>query len=165
VLFFSICKVSLIDDNEIEMMFGGAPPLKKVGSDETDPPKPTSSPAAGGGFSTNAYMLVYRRVDPVTNVFAVPSSEIPAAVREQIQQENEEFLKERAEYIKRRDAIHCNVWYASDPSAPEELKSFQVSSNKHETLEQLLVRTRGLSRANCRVPANVVPFYRLNVER
>lgn len=149
------CPVSVVEESEIELMFGGAPPLKRTTTpaavDENgDAPAPLKimPNTAAGGFSTNAYMLVYRRCDPSSNVSVISDSEIPPVVRLQIEQENEDFRKEKAEYIKRRDAIYCTVWYSSNPtetSAPGDLKTFEVPTNKHQTLEQLLAETRTIA--------------------
>ena len=62
-------------------------------------------------------------------------NEIPSSVREEINVENEQYLKERDEFIKRRDNLTIKVLYLDD--------SYIVSiSNIHFLLQNIHSSTR-----------------------
>ena len=80
--------------------------------------------------STNAYMLNYRQIDSryhlpsIFSMFLVivlhskapmQIAEILPAVKTEIEAENEQFLKEKAEYIKRRDNLTIKVSFLTHP--------------------------------------------------
>jgi len=134
---------------------------------------PSSSSSSSPGklplhssYSTNAYMLIYRLVDPERNMKSVESDSIPETQLQWIQQENIMFDRLRAEHQKRLDNVSLTVFYDKSlggvadeqvpgtktsnphPSATEDMLTFTVNVDKHETLDTALhmVYEAGLTR-------------------
>lgn len=65
-------------------------------------------------------------------------------MREEIQKENEEYEKAKAEWKKRQNAVHLTVYHNL---TGEQTSSFPATSDKNHTLETTIVRIFKLSRA------------------
>jgi ubiquitin carboxyl-terminal hydrolase 47 len=163
---FNDASVTEIENAEIELMYGQDAHKITSGTDDEvcfvlraksmlndsliayyhlQKPKPLNNAA----FSTNAYMLMYRRRDASKNNNTAPQpQDIPDYIQEMIAKENEEFERSRAEYIKRRDAVPLSVFYepkafsvAQSGDLPEgKYPSVQITMDKHDSLEQTIVR-------------------------
>lgn len=180
---FNDASVSEISDEDICTVFGGAPPKNTATSSTATPPPPppqagatatgsTSSipkpPPIGSSYSTNAYMLLYRLIDPSRNKNSVSKEEVPEVHLEWIQKENADFERIRAEHQKRLDNVAITVFYdkslqvetdASDsensssgnphPTATDDMKTITVNVDKHETMRSALasIYESGLSRS------------------
>jgi ubiquitin C-terminal hydrolase len=177
---FNDASVSEISDEDICSVFGGAPPRNQaIGAPSGEggaPPPPPAAPAKNANhssYSTNAYMLLYRLIDPSRNVSTSSEVWVPESQLAWIQSENAEFEKLRAEHQKRLDNVALTVFYektleplhaseepATDalgnvktanpaPSATDDMKTFTVNIDKHETLQTALQRVyeAGVARA------------------
>lgn len=91
-----------IKESDIELMFGGVPrrpaalgvpPVLAASA----PERPSAPAPRYNMFSTNAYMLVYRRIDgqavDVKSEFLCENVKIPDYVTKKISEENDAFLK------------------------------------------------------------------------
>lgn len=183
---FNDASVSEISDEDICTVFGGAPPknqastVSPAGSAPAPPPAPSTASAASGAssipkppplgssYSTNAYMLLYRLVDPHRNKNSVSKEEVPEHLMQWIQHENAEFEKIRAEHQKRLDNVAITVFYDKSlqanieeeeeeadsktanpaPTATDGMNVMTVNVDKHETLRTALasVYESGLAR-------------------
>jgi hypothetical protein len=171
---FNDSSVTEISYEDICTVFGGAPPKNQTasastggatsqGGDDKIPPAPVVSAAKQAihsSYSTNAYMVLYRLIDPSRNMKTVTSENIPETHLSWIQAENIEFDRLRAEHQKRLDNVALTVYYdrsllpdggaeeeakqkaASSanphPSATDHMSTLTVNVDKHETLEKAL---------------------------
>jgi len=121
---FNDASVMEIKESDIEQMFGG-PPAKLPTSTQTQP-----TPARRSTFSTNAYMLMYRRIEEGEDLSKVGcASLIPEEVIKKVEEENEVFRKEKAEWIKKRDNLPLQIFYMEC--------NFVVHVDKNEKLSLL----------------------------
>lgn len=79
---FNDSSVQEIDEEAVKVMYGGS-------SGEAG-----RSAYKSVNASTNAYMLMYRLVDPERNLMSVPDSMIPNDIRREVEEENEQFREE-----------------------------------------------------------------------
>eukprot|EP01113_Clastostelium_recurvatum_P018778 TRINITY_DN2213_c0_g1_i4.p1 TRINITY_DN2213_c0_g1~~TRINITY_DN2213_c0_g1_i4.p1 ORF type:complete len:1297 (+),score=419.02 TRINITY_DN2213_c0_g1_i4:80-3970(+) len=79
--------------------------------------------------SANAYMLMYRLIDPTRNVNTISEDQVPPALREQIELENVKYISQREEHRIKRDTIKLRVYNMDDKSTVH-----TISISKKRTL-------------------------------
>lgn len=109
---FNDSRVSDLKKGEIEKAFGGS-----------------ESRGFWGASSSNAYMLVYRRVSPERNLNEVSDELIPSYLREKILMENTRYEIARAEYKRRKNTLEFSIFF--------EGRAINLHVDKHTTLQQL----------------------------
>ena len=82
------------------------------------------------GSMANAYMLMYRRVDPAANVDLVPKEEIPPDLLAEVEAENAAFVAEREAFLIKQDTWTFRV--LTVPGGPDHL----VDVYKKKTLQE-----------------------------
>jgi len=108
---FNDASVSEVDASQLEFMYGGTP----------TPPPGATRPAAKQQFSTNAYMLIYRRCG------ATPAPcPIPPYIADRIERENIDYQKKRELFIQKRDNLPLDVRFRD--------QHFVVHIDKHGSL-------------------------------
>jgi ubiquitin C-terminal hydrolase len=75
--------------------------------------------AYGGGYGANAYMLMYSRQYPISDVhnefsdmtFEKEIALIPEQIKLEIEKQNAEYLNGQREYEMKRDKAYCNIYF------------------------------------------------------
>jgi len=126
--------VKEIDEKDIEKVFGGT--SKSLGY-------------WGSSYSSNAYLLMYRKVDESKNISRIESSEVPEYILEVLEKEKEkeeEEARERAEKLKK---MKLRVFYKGKEKQIEMNKDALLKELKKKALEEFEIQE--ISNENVRV--------------
>lgn len=134
---FDDSSVKEIDEKDIEKTFGGE----------------TKSYGWSSSYSTNAYLLMYRRVDDVRNTNRVEDSELPYYIIEDLEQERNKEKEESLAREEKRKIVKLKVFYLNKDKEIEmnreatikDLKIKAMQEFNIETLEEENARIRGYS--------------------
>lgn len=126
-LNFNDTAVTSLSEDELAAVFGNQPAPEAGSGDTTSGGPRPAKPLARS--ATNAYMLLYRRVDAERNVTSVPDDAVPAELRAEVEEDNAVFRRERAEWERQRQLLHLRVFRG--PGLPT-----AVTLNENQTVEE-----------------------------
>jgi ubiquitin carboxyl-terminal hydrolase 47 len=100
---FNDSSVSKIEVEDVRRAWGGPWADASQGTNSSSGRR--FSYRAASSYGTNAYMLMYRRVDPERNARFPGDSEVPEYLRQVIRDEEDRAARDQAEREERRNAI------------------------------------------------------------
>ena len=114
---------------------GTAPPAKAETKNKRKKKKPKKYKRPFSDPKSNAYMVVYRRVDTGRGSDAIPDSAIDAALREAVAKENAEYKVKFAEYKRQQQMRDLPVFFADG-------KSVRLEVHESKTVDDVLAMVK-----------------------
>jgi ubiquitin carboxyl-terminal hydrolase 47 len=156
---FNDAFVTEINQHDIYQMFGGDLPKRKEQTSE-------SITQSDIGYSTNAYLLMYRLFDPKRNKnnFRV---DIPEELIKEVALDNQRYLAAKREFIKQRDNLILHIYTQPLSCNPSLMIPTMVNIDKNETLAtatKIVHETLGLNNTNSPYPLECVLLRNYNPE-
>mmetsp|Transcript_26095 Transcript_26095/g.25717 ORF Transcript_26095/g.25717 Transcript_26095/m.25717 type:complete len:835 (-) Transcript_26095:354-2858(-) len=142
---FDDSSVKEIDEKDIEKVFGGE----------------TKSYGWSSSYSTNAYLLMYRKVDESRNILRVEDSEIPPYILEEIEHERNKEREELNAREEKRKNIKLRIFYQGKEKELEINREMLVKELKLKAMEEFSIPAE--EEKNVRV-RNYSQYYDTNQE-
>eukprot|EP00026_Physarum_polycephalum_P000727 Phypoly_transcript_00728.p1 GENE.Phypoly_transcript_00728~~Phypoly_transcript_00728.p1 ORF type:complete len:1258 (+),score=338.52 Phypoly_transcript_00728:104-3877(+) len=124
---FNDAIVSEISVNEVKKAFGG---------DEDGGYSLPRSMYNSYRSNANAYMLMYRQIEPERNKKPIPASEIPAALRQVVEDENGAAKQKKKAEEMEREMVKMKIYYNGEEKALSLHKSTTLSDTAAAALKE-----------------------------
>jgi len=85
----------------------------------------------------NAYMLMYRRVDPSKNVLRVEEADIPEERRREVEEDNEIYKQRKKEYDRIKNICRLHIHYGEKQIRVQVLRTSSINSVTRKVAQRL----------------------------